>query len=734
MPDAYIDFLNSKVIRDSAHGFDVNVNDLHLAMFDYESAIVRWLLKKGRAALFADCGLGKTFMQLEWARNVCEHTQGDVLILAPLTVTEQTKDEAEQKWGIPVTVCRDGMECKEGINITNYEMLSHFDPKNFAGVVLDESSILKSYSGSIRQEITSAFQETPFRLACTATPAPNDHMELGTHAEFLGVMKRSEMLAMFFTHDGGETAKWRIKGHGEDAFWKWVSSWAVMLRNPADLGFDGSRFILPPINRVQIIAGEYDPDIPPPDTLTLERRRSLRYASLNDRVKACADLVNNNSEQFLVWCDLNAESTALKNAIPDSVEVVGSDSRKYKIDSIKGFLEGRIRVIVSKPSIYGFGMNCQCCWNMVHVGLSDSFEQMYQAERRCWRFGQTHEVNSYVITSYEEGAVVRNIDRKQRDYDRMITGMTKHVTDILKKEIKATAREEEKYERDVKWGENWTIHLGDCIDVMRSDLEAESIDFTIFSPPFASLYTYTSSTRDMGNSKNYEEFVNHFSFLGPELLRVTLPGRLVAMHCMTLPMMKERDGVIGLRDFRGDLVRAMCKAGFIYHSEVCIWKNPVTQMQRTKSIGLLHKQVKKDTAMSRMGLPDYLVVFRKPGENPSPIKKTDKSFPVEMWQQYASPVWMDIRESETLSGSTAKDEDDEKHICPLQLGVIRRAVELWTNPGDWVFSPFAGIGSEGYVALSMGRKFFGIELKKSYWKQAIRNLNLQEQDSMAAEA
>jgi hypothetical protein len=290
----------------------------------------------------------------------------------------------------------------------------------------------------------------------------------------------------------------------------------------------------------------------------------------------------------------------------------------------------------------------------------------------------------------------------------------------MQKNVRQTIREVSEYKTDTKAGANWTAHLGDCVERCQEIPDA-SIGYTIFSPPFASLYTYSNSERDMGNSKDYAEFEKHFQFLIGELLRVTMPGRLLSFHCMNLPISKEREGFIGIRDFRGELIRMFVAAGWIYHSEVCIWKDPVTAMQRTKAIGLLYKQLKKDSCISRQGIPDYLVTMRKPGENPERVTKTPEDFPVSLWQRYASPVWMDIDASRTLQRE-GRDEDDERHICPLQLDVIERAIRLWTNPDDLVLSPFMGIASEGHVAIEMGRRFIGIELKPSYFDQAVKNL------------
>jgi hypothetical protein len=386
-------------------------------------------------------------------------------------------------------------------------------------------------------------------------------------------------------------------------------------------------------------------------------------------------------------------------------------------------------VLVTKPTIAGFGMNWQHCRNVAFAGLSDSYEQFYQAIRRCWRFGQKEDVSVHIVTSENEGSVVANIRRKDADAEAMYEGMVAHTAAAVSENVHGgTERFRSEYATDVARGREWELRLGDSVEMIR-EVATGAIDYSIFSPPFASLYTYSASERDMGNCRDGDEFFAHFDFLLSELLRVTKPGRLLSFHCMNLPTSKARDGFIGIRDFRGELISAFVRAGFIYHSEVCIWKDPVTAMQRTKALGLLYKQLRKDSAMSRQGIPDYLVTMRKPGENPAPVTKTHDGFPVGKWQEYASPVWMDINPTRTLQGACARDEKDERHICPLQLDVIERAVDLWTNPGDTVLSPFAGIGSEGYVSVLRGRKFIGMELKPSYWDQAVVNLTEAERIS-----
>lgn len=727
MMDGYESFLAGKRLRVETSGFDVDPALLPRELFPFQRDIVRWALLRGKAAIFANTGLGKTLMQLAIAREVCRRTGRDALILAPLAVARQTAREGE-KFGIPVTLCRVQEDAQPGINITNYERLHLFDAAHFVCVVLDESSILKSYDSATRNLIIESFAATPYKFACTATPAPNDHMELGNHAEFLGVMSRAEMLAMFFVHDGGETQKWRIKGHAAADFWAWVCSWAVMLRAPSDLGYDDGGFALPPLTMHRHIIEDWTPQdgrLFAVEALTLTERREARRRSMAERVAQLAALVNADAEPWIVWCDLNEESRQLVRAIPGAVEVTGSDDPDAKAERMLAFADGATRVLVSKPSICGFGMNWQHCARIAFVGLSDSWEMYYQAIRRCWRFGQAREVACHVFVSTAEGAVLTNIERKEREAREMATEMVRHMSVQSITDLTGTERAIDEYERAVERGQRWEAHRADCVELAR-EIPDDTLDFIVYSPPFASLYTYSNSPRDMGNVRSHDEFYDHFRFLTGEMFRALKPGRLMAVHCMNLPTSKSRDGYIGISDFRGDLIRMFQDAGFIYHSEVVIWKDPVTAMQRTKALGLLYKQIKKDSAMSRQGIPDYLVVVRKPGENPDPVTKHPDDFPVDLWQRYASPVWFDINPSDTLQKESAREERDERHIAPLQLEVIRRAVRLWTNPGDLVFSPFAGIGSEGYVAIEEGRRFLGSELKESYWQQAVKNLRRAE--------
>lgn len=439
----YHDFINAKATA-SIHtdSIQVTTDQLNPALYAFQRDIVRWALAKGRAAIFADCGLGKTAMQLEWGSKVCQERGGAVLILAPLAVSSQTVAEG-LKFGIPVKLCENEADVAPGINITNYEKLDKFKGCTFSGVVLDESSILKSFTGKVRNQIIDFFCHTPFRLACTATPAPNDFMELGNHAEFLGIMSYTEMLAMFFVHDGGQTSKWRLKGHAQDIFWQWMGSWAVVLDSPGTLGYSSEGYDLPELRVHEIIA---DGGEPASEALSLTERRRARKETLSLRCAAAANLVNGSTEQWLVWCDLNAESEELTRLINGAVEVKGSDKAEHRGSAMMGFSMGLHHCLVTKPSIAGFGMNWQQCHNMIFTGLSDSYEQYYQAIRRCWRFGQTEPVDVYIVISSREGCVKENIERKERDCAQMHTAMVSQTKEITKKELRSTCRITTPYE------------------------------------------------------------------------------------------------------------------------------------------------------------------------------------------------------------------------------------------------------------------------------------------------
>jgi hypothetical protein len=1052
MVETYQAFLDAKRVRVPAVGIDVESIHLLDALKPFQRAIVQWALRRGRAAIFADCGLGKTPMQLEWARHVSRETDRPVLILAPLAVAQQTAREGE-KFGIPVTVCRTGADVRAGLNVTNYEMLPHFDPAVLGGIVLDEcfapdtaidvisidgqpstayikdvragdsilnaqgldtvadvhrrvvpfavrvciagnepitcspnhpfftrrgwvgamglvagdeimataeavrmvrdgvssslcagseeailqsillsemadvstgdtgagacassggearavevgmvqgaiaggagadrphpstepderpsrareslphvesdaaqtfrawgqwpwldrsttdvlgctrrtlasgiqylvgatdswlsdalqdrhrraatenrnrggwrvplepesgrrqegcdapfarvdsleilepghpelerwrstdghvyfydlgatrhpsysiggrlvhnSSILKAFDGTTRKAITTFASGLQFRLACTATPAPNDLIELTNHAEFLSIMTGKEIIALYFTNDGNTTHNWRLKGHARQDFWRWMAQWSVAVRTPSDLGFSDDGYILPACTHHQIEVSSTDTGgrLFVTEAQTMDERRAARRASLPERVAAAAAVVAAQpDEPWIVWCNLNAESQALVKAIPGAVEITGSDTTEHKESAILGFLSGAVRVVVSKPSILGFGLNLQHCARMVFVGLSDSYEQLYQATRRCWRFGQVRPVDVYLVTSDAEGAVVRNIQRKEAQAEEMFRSI---VAEMAGLSLGRAERHEMTYQEREATGDGWRLLLGDSA-VRLKDIESESVGLTVTSPPFPGMYAYTNSAHDIGNTSGIQEMIDHFAFLVPELYRVTMPGRMCCVHLVQLTAMKSREGWIGLKDYRGAVIELFARHGWPYAGEVTIDKNPQIQATRNKERGLLFKSLATDSSLMRMALADYLLYFRKPGENPQPIRAgvSDKYnegggwITEEEWIEWAAPVWYrhtagypgGIRETDVLNVAQARETDDERHLCPLQRGVIERAVKLWSAPGDLVLDPFNGIGSTGREALRLNRRYVGIELKESYYQTAL---------------
>jgi DNA modification methylase len=550
-----------------------------------------------------------------------------------------------------------------------------------------------------------------------------------------------------------EAGGYDLKPHAAESFWQWCASWSLCISNPSDIGFDGSSYILPDLNQEFI---EVSTEGLPPSEGELFRTVTINATSIHKegrltilrRAEKVAELVNNSQDAWLVWCNTNYEADELKKLIPCAVELRGSDSDEKKELIPLHFIDGKIRVLIGKPSMLGMGMNFQHCHNMAFVGLSYSYEDYYQAIRRCWRFGQKNEVNCYVMAADSERCIIDIIKKKEEAHTKMKTGMTKaiskvHLFDKIKNNTPYFGKES---------GDNWELHHGDCIHVS-SMIEDDSIGFSVYSPPFSNLYIYSDSEFDMGNSTDDGQFFKHYSYLAEDLYRITKPGRLTAIHCKDLPMYKGRDGAAGLRDFPGEIIKMYESKGWVFHSRVTIWKDPVIEMQRTKNHGLLYKQLCKDSAASRQGMADYLIVMRKWGDETKweavttggerfydycgttangpaakdisrarSEKERERLYSIAVWQRYASPVWFDIDMTDVLNYKLAKEKNEERHICPLQLGVIERALELWSNPGDLIFSPFTGIGSEGVMSLKANRKFVGAELKKSYFDIACRNL------------
>lgn len=697
----YIDFLKDKTRLDYDSGFAVSPDAINPILYPFQRSIVRWALRKGRAALFEDCGMGKTFQQIEWARLVLSREGGRALIVCPLSVAEQTIREG-RKIGVEIRYCRERSDAVDGINVTNYERLDKFDSA-WSAVVLDESSILKSVDGKTKTKILAKFADVRFKLSCTATPSPNDISELGNQIAFLGHMTQAEMLSKYFVHDGSHDIGWRLKGHARTDFYRWMATWAVFIRKPSDIGFDDAGFDLPELSIESVLTADlYQPpdELFPTSTVKgLAGRVHERRQTMTGKIERLADITAGD-EQWLVWTALNEESREATRAIPGAVEVKGDDDQDFKERAFSDFAAGRIRVLVTKPKIAGFGMNFQNCHRMAFVGIGDSFETYYQCIRRCWRFGQAESVTVKIILSHAEQGVLGNVKRKEQENAILVDSVVREMSIYEKQEIeKGELTFMDGYRFEKEEGEGWTLYLGDSTETVKV-IADDSVDFSIYSPPFSSLYTYSPSPRDLGNCKSDSEFWQHWSF-----------------------MLRDKDGYIGIKDFRGDIIRNFTEAGFIYHGEVTIDKNPQAQSIRTHAKGLTFTQLEKDSSWMRPALADYLCLFRKPGENAVPIENgNDGEISRDEWIRLAHPVWYNVRETNTLNVREARSEEDEKHICPLQLETIQNAVRLWSKRGEVVYSPFAGIGSEGYQSILEGRRFIGCELKPEYFKVAVKNL------------
>lgn len=723
-------FLEKKKRVHIASGFDVKLTTSHL--FSFQSHVVTAALRAGKFGVFSGTGTGKTRMELVWANEVVNHTGKPVLILAPLAVGGQTIAEGKK---IEIAVSKYYAPTQgdlidsfgDMIHISNYEQLENIDLSVYGGIALDEASLLKNHEGAYRNNLIESCKLIPYKSVWTATPSPNDPMELGNYSEFLDVMPRNEMLAMFFVHDGGETSKWRIKGHAEVRFWEWVSTWATMFSHPRDIGFEQDGYDLPPLNIIerQVTTPVKEGTLFNTTSVSATDYNAELRVTMIPRLDIAANIVNNSKERFIVWVKHNEEGERLRKLIPEAIEVKGSDTTEYKEEKLLGFANSEFRVLITKSKIAGAGLNYQSCHNQIFASPDFSFEAVYQSIRRSWRFGQQYPVNAYIVTTDTMENVLKTFHRKQIQHEKMQSEMAKAVNKNIVNKKADRVFEEIKTD-------NYHFMFGDSVKLIHK-IESESIGFSMWSPPFPGMYVYSDQVEDMGNCKDMDEFVIGFQYLIDELFRVMKQGRNVAVHCMDMPILKGREGYIGLRDFSGIILDVFEKAGFIYHSRITLWKDPVIEMTRTKALGLLHKQLKKDSTMSRVGIPDYLLVFRKDGDRTDPVTHQDTDpnapgyLPVSLWQKYASPVWMDIDQGNTLNYKEGREGADEKHIAPLQLGTIERATILWSNEGDKCLTLYGGIGSEPYTWVKLKRYGVGIELKKTYYDVAIKNLSEAEQ-------
>lgn len=714
----YQEILEAKKVKPKLSGWAVNEQGLHPDMFPFQAYIVRRAIEAGRFAIFADCGLGKTFMQLEWARLVAEKTRKPVLILAPLAVGGQTVGQSRQ-FMIPFVDRLGKLHMRSRVDVANYEQLHNIDTSKYAGVVLDESSILKNFTGATKKALIDAFQNTPYKLCCTATPSPNDLNEIGNHSEFLGVLDAQDMRAKWFVREEGMN-NYRLKAHAKTDFYAWISSWAVMLTNPADIGFPMPGYDLPPLNFI-----ERQLSTKKKDNGKLFNDGAINATNFNqelrlskiERLAEVADIVNNSDENFIIWIKQNEEGEELRKLIPDAVEVKGSDSPEGKENLLLGFANNKFRVLITKAKIAQFGLNYQNCHNQIFASLDFSFEALYQAIRRSYRFGQKHQVNIYLITTDTMENVIQTIRRKEKQFLEMQQEMNKNINS-------KTYGLVDSYEyKEFKAPGVWLMKGDSCIEIDR--IEDGSLDLIVFSPPFSALFTYSNYIHDMGNNASHADFFQQYGYLLDRLYKKLRDGGIMACHTKDLGVYKNSSGFTGMYDFTGEHTAAVLAANFKLHSKVTIWCDPVLEMQRTKTQRLLYKTLTTDSSYTGIGMAEYFTIFRKwegNEEDWKPINHINKqNFPLDMWQRWASPVWMDIKRTDVLNGKEGAAMGDEKHIAPLQLEAIHRIINLWSNPGDTVFTPFLGIGSECYMAIRNNRKCIGIELKDSYFDVAVTN-------------
>jgi DNA modification methylase len=723
MNDTYADFLSRKTLVAPSAGKDVDPEAISPVLFPFQRAIVRWAARKGRAALFENTGLGKTLQYFEWSRLVPERA----LIIAPLAVAKQAVSMSAMV-SLPLVYARNMAEATR-YTITNYERVENFDPTRFDGVVLDESSILKGgISSATYKTLREMFHATPYKLCATATPAPNGYEEIANHAEFLGVMSRAEVMATFFINDENAAGSkgWRLKKHAANGpFWQWLSSWAMSVRHPRDIGFDQVDYDLPPLTvNHHIVDSGYVPE----GRLFFDQLQGVseysrvRKGTIPMRVADVARIVTAEpDEQWLIWCERNDEAVALLKALPGAVNVEGKQDAEAKADALYAFAEGRTRIMITKPGIAGMGLNFQSCSRMLFCGLSFSWEDYYQAIRRCYRFGQARPVEVGVVISDAEVPVLRTIERKEAEATAMAEQMAHYTAQYARTEL-GSGRKGFMYQTKEETGDGWRLLLGDSVERL-SEIETNSIGLSVFSPPFSSLYTYSASERDLGNTRNLKEFLTHFRFIVRELRRVMMPGRSVCVHIQDLQATYNTHGYRGLIDFSGPVKRLFQREGFTLWSVITIDKNPQIQAVRNKVHELMMVTKERDAIQIRPTLPDYLLVFHAPGDNLVPIHDPISD---DQWIKWASPIWYGIRETAVLNVAAAKDNADERHMCPLQLPVIERATQLWSLPGETVLDPFNGIASTGTVAIKMGRQYVGIELKHSYFETSIKNLRLAE--------
>lgn len=729
---------------ESTSACDHHREDMPSHLHRYQRFCVAFALAKKRSALFLECGLGKTSIALSWARSI----NGPVLISAPLAACHEFIGEAGRFFGdLDIDLLRGDridawLRRPSGIGlVTHHAMMRDRDMSNVQGFVLDESSILKSGDGTISTGLKRASIGVSYRLALSATPAPNDPTEYAAHATWLGRMKTdAEFRARFFVRDGKD---WRLKGHAAKEMPRWLASWAIWMRDPSRYGMPCARAMPDPYVVTIDSFSAAGADVPrdllgvPMRGSSMSDRASIRRASWGSPQRMDALLSHLDAHggvASVVWGRSNAHCNAMEVAIRGTgaavAQIAGRTDEDERMRIIDAFRSGDLDCIVSKPRIIGHGVNLQRCGVMIFAGYNESYEEQHQAIRRAHRQGRSGSLRVVYLADQDDERTLATLRAKGEAWDALSDRQEDHMVEQLMDEVKgfmdggvvvATAPAET--DTTDECASDWfRLMRGDCVTTMRDRMNPDSMDLAVFSPPFSSLFTYSSHAADMGNCSEHDgdaEFSAHFGFFARELLRVMKPGRAVCLHLQQIIAFRSKHGRKGLRDFRGMVIHAMEQEGFHYYGEFVISKNPQATAIRTKTERLQFTQFKRDSLESSPCLNDYVLHFRKPGKQAVPVKNNVSN---DEWIRWASGIWDDIREGDVLSGHRhAKSNQDEKHICPLQLEVIRRCVRLWSNPGEEVFTPFLGIGSEAYVAIEQGRVGVGVELKPEYYKQAVDN-------------
>lgn len=707
---------------------------IHPLLYLFQGDTVRWAVRKRRAAIFAERGSGKTFMYGEYAKQLGAPT----LIIAPrLPIAQSIEKLSWIGMDVRYAMSQDEVDLEATPYwITNYQNVHKFDPSKFGTVILDESSILKQFRGKRKTLLCKMFENTPNKLCCTATPAPNSNLELGNHAEFLGIMSSRLMTATYFIHDsrpaipGGE--KYRLKKHSVDAFYQWLSSWAIAMTKPSDLGeYSDEGFDLPPLHEhLHTVQAAFTPKGFLPgfgtDAISATDAMRIRKATIPERAELLVDLIQNSDEQWLVWTGLIAEDKYLMTLFgSEAVCIHGGMDQAAQVKAFEDFETGRARILITKDDIAGAGVDIQFAHNMAFFGLDYSWEGFYQAVGRMHRHGQTEEVHVHVITSEQERTIYQAVQRKGNEAMLMIKELIDASRGYIREELEQTAQPWTYQTADAESPSGkWKFLLGDSCERLK-EVESDSIHLSVYSPPFGStLFIYSPSERDLGNCRSPEEFMTHYKeYILPEMLRVTMPGRLNCVHIQDTKTYKAREGTRGLYPLSDEIIQAHLDLGWIFRGRITLDKDPQRPATINHDNDLLFETGKRDATDLAPMNTDYLLLFKKPGDNPVPTKSYQNGeMTEEEWIVWARAVWYDIRETDVLNTAIAKSNEDEKHLCPLQLPLIERCLKMWSNPGERILSPFGGIGSEPCVAVKNKRIGIAIELNQTYWRVAQRNL------------